>query len=160
MTSNQDVSAVPSPSSCQRVREQVSLLLDDELSQLERRMLGAHLRRCADCSAYADEVTTFTDQIRYAPMETLTRQIVVQRRRRIPAAMRLQAGVAAALAFAALGLGSQLASGPSSELSALQHGHEVPDDRRVAAGDRNPRVPAVPRLALGSSAMTPGFGAA
>ena len=118
MTSNQEVSAVPSPSSCQRIREQVSLLLDDELSQLERRMLGAHLRRCADCSAYADEVTTFTDQIRYAPMEALTRQIVVQRRRRIPAAMRLQAGVAAALAFAALGLGSQLASGPSSELSA------------------------------------------
>jgi predicted anti-sigma-YlaC factor YlaD len=95
----------------------VSLLLDGELSQLERRMLGAHLRRCADCSAYADEVTTFTDQIRYAPMETLSREIVVQRRRRLPAA-RLQAGVAAALAFAALGLGSQLAAGPSAQLSA------------------------------------------
>ena len=112
------MSAVPSSSSCQRVREQVSLLLDDELSQLERRMLGAHLRRCADCSAYADEVTTFTDQIRYAPMESLSRQIVVQRRRRIPA-MRLQAGVAAALAFAALGLGSQLAAGPNPEGTAF-----------------------------------------
>jgi predicted anti-sigma-YlaC factor YlaD len=111
------VSAVPSSSSCQRVREQVSLLLDDELSQLERRMLEAHLHRCADCSAYADDVTTFTDQIRFAPMETLSRQIVVQRRRRLPA-IRLQAGVAAALAFAALGLGSQLAAGPSSQLSA------------------------------------------
>jgi predicted anti-sigma-YlaC factor YlaD len=98
----------------------VSLLLDDELSQLERRMLDAHLRRCAECSAYADEVTTFTDQIRYAPMETLSRQIVVQRRRRMPA-MRLQAGVAAALAFAALGLGSQLASGPTtSELTGFR----------------------------------------
>jgi hypothetical protein len=95
-------------------------LLDDELSQLERRMLGAHLRRCADCSAYADHVTTFTDQIRYAPMETLSRQIAVQRRRRIPVAMRLQAGVAAAFAFAALGLGSQLASGPSPELSGVK----------------------------------------
>ncbi len=120
MTSNEEVSALPSSSSCQRVREQVSLLLDDELSQLERRMLGAHLRRCADCAAYADDVTTFTDQIRYAPMENMSRQIVVQRRRRIPAAMRLQAGVAAALAFAALGLGSQLASGPSSELSGFR----------------------------------------
>jgi hypothetical protein len=97
----------------------VSLLLDDELSQLERRMLDAHLRRCADCSAYADDVTTFTDQIRFAPMETLSRQVVVQRRRRIPA-MRLQAGVAAALAFAALGLGSQLAAGPSSELTGFR----------------------------------------
>jgi predicted anti-sigma-YlaC factor YlaD len=97
----------------------VSLLLDDELSQLERRMLDAHLRRCPDCSAYADDVTTFTDQIRFAPMETLSRQVVVQRRRRIPA-MRLQAGVAAALAFAALGLGSQLAAGPSSELTGVR----------------------------------------
>jgi len=108
------VTAVPSSSSCQRVREQVSLLLDDELSQLERRMLDSHLRRCAECAAYADDVTTFTDQIRYAPLEVL----VVQRRRRLPA-IRVQAGVAAALAFAALGLGSQLATGPTSELSAF-----------------------------------------
>jgi predicted anti-sigma-YlaC factor YlaD len=113
------VSALPSSSSCQRVREQVSLLLDDELSQLERRMLDAHLRRCADCSAYADDVVTFTDQIRYAPMEMPSRQIVVQRRRRMPA-MRLHAAAAAALAFAALGLGSQLAAGPSSELSGFR----------------------------------------
>jgi predicted anti-sigma-YlaC factor YlaD len=112
------VTAVPSSSSCQRVREQVSLLLDDELSQLERRMLDSHLRRCAECAAYADDVTTFTDQIRYAPLEVLERQIVVQRRRRMPA-IRVQAGVAAALAFAALGLGSQLATGPTSELSAF-----------------------------------------
>jgi len=112
------VTAVPSSSSCQRVREQVSLLLDDELSQLERRMLDSHLRRCAECAAYADDVTTFTDQIRYAPLEVLERQIVVQRRRRLPA-IRVQAGVAAALAFAALGLGSQLATGPTSELSAF-----------------------------------------
>jgi hypothetical protein len=81
-------------------------------------MLSAHLRRCADCAAYADDVTTFTDQIRYAPMEVLQRPVVVQRRRRL-SAIRLQAGLAAALAFAALGLGTQLASGPSAELSAF-----------------------------------------
>jgi anti-sigma factor RsiW len=109
---------VLSSASCQRVREQVSLLLDDELSQLERRMLSAHLRRCAECAAYAEDVTTFTDQMRYAPMEALRRPIVVQRRKRLPA-MRLQAGIAAALAFAALGLGSELAAGPTSELSTV-----------------------------------------
>jgi predicted anti-sigma-YlaC factor YlaD len=104
--------------SCQRVREQVSLLLDDELSQLERRMLTAHLRRCPECAAYSDDVTRFTDQLRYAPLEPLERQIVVHRPRRRPA-VRLQAAVAAAFAFAALGLGSQLASGPGApELSA------------------------------------------
>jgi predicted anti-sigma-YlaC factor YlaD len=81
-------------------------------------MLDSHLRRCAECAAYADDVTTFTDQIRYAPMEVLERQIVAQRRRRMPA-IRVQGGVAAALAFAALGLGSQLATGPTSELSAF-----------------------------------------
>ena len=39
---------------CSRVREQVSLELDGELSQLEQRMLGAHLERCGGCAAYAD----------------------------------------------------------------------------------------------------------
>ena len=103
--------------SCQRVREQVSLLLDDELSQLERRMLTAHLRRCPECAAYSDDVTRFTDQLPYAPMEVLERQIVVHRPRRRPA-IRLQAAVAAAFALAALGLGSQLAAGPGGpELS-------------------------------------------
>lgn len=104
--------------SCQRVREQVSLLLDDELSQLERRMLTAHLRRCPACAAYSDDVTQFTDQLRYAPMEVLERAVEVHRPRRRPA-IRLQAAVAATFAFAALGLGSQLASGPGApDLSA------------------------------------------
>jgi anti-sigma factor RsiW len=103
---------------CQRVREQVSLLLDDELSQLERRMLASHLARCAACDAYAAEVTVFTEALRNAPPEVLERPVVVQRPRRL-AGVRLQAGVAAALAFAALGLGSQLAtSGPASDFSA------------------------------------------
>jgi hypothetical protein len=106
--------------SCQRVREQVSLLVDDELSQLERRMLSAHLRRCADCADYADDVTRFTDQLRYAPMEVLERPIVIHRPRRHPA-IRLQAAVAAAFAVAALGLGSQLAAGPGGpQLSAAE----------------------------------------
>lgn len=103
---------------CQRVREQVSLQLDDELSQLERRMLASHLARCAVCEAYAAEVTTFTEALRSAPPVVLERPVVVQRPRRLTG-VRLQAGVAAALAFAALGLGSQLAtSGPGGDLSA------------------------------------------
>ena len=109
---------VRSSLSCQRVREQVSLLLDDELSQLERRMLTAHLRRCADCAEYADDVTRFTDMLRYAPLEVLQRPVEVHRPRRRPA-IRLQAAAAAAFAFAALGLGSQRAAGPAGpELSA------------------------------------------
>ena len=98
---------------CRRVREQVSLQLDNELSELERRMLDAHLVRCASCAAYADDVRSFTQELREAPLVALERPVVVTRRGRYVAA-RLQIGVAAALAFAALGLGTQLSASTES----------------------------------------------
>jgi predicted anti-sigma-YlaC factor YlaD len=49
---------------CDRVREQVSLELDGELSELERRMLAAHIERCSPCAGYAETVTRFTDSSR------------------------------------------------------------------------------------------------
>jgi anti-sigma factor RsiW len=101
---------------CRRVREQVSLQLDNELSELERRMLDAHLARCAECAAYADDVRLFTRELREAPLLAPERPVVVTRRGRDVAA-RLQIGVAAALAFAALGLGTQLAASTESEPS-------------------------------------------
>ena len=97
---------------CERVRAQVSLELDDELSQLEQRMLDAHLERCADCAHYADEVRDLTRRIRTAPPAMMRRPVVL-RRRRAMTTTRLQIGVAAALALAALGLGSELAGAPS-----------------------------------------------
>jgi len=111
------MSAVQPLSGCQRIREQVSLQLDDQLSQLEERMLASHLVRCAECSAYAAEVSAFTETLRSAPFEVLEYPIVVRRRRRT-ITTRLQVGVAAAFALAALGLGSQLAaSEPTAEFS-------------------------------------------
>ncbi len=56
---------------CDRVRAQVSLGLDGELSQLETRMIAAHLSRCADCAAFEEDVRTFTSELRAAPMEQL-----------------------------------------------------------------------------------------
>ena len=94
---------------CSRVREQVSLELDGELSQLEQRMLGAHLERCARCAAYAADVRDATERIRNAPRAVMQRPVVVRRRRPLTT-VRLQVGVAAAFALAALGLGTQLAS--------------------------------------------------
>jgi predicted anti-sigma-YlaC factor YlaD len=111
---------------CSRVREQVSLQLDNELSELERRMLDAHLARCADCSAYAHDVRTFTEELREAPLLALERPVVVARRGRHVAA-RLQIGVAAALAFAALGLGTQLASSTDSGDTSLSRFEGVPN---------------------------------
>src|SRR5687767_2140963 len=93
---------------CDRVRSQVSLELDGELSQLERAMVAAHLERCPDCRAYESEVTAFTDLLRHAPLKQLESPVVVRRPHRTIAA-RLQAGVAAAVAVAALGVASQVA---------------------------------------------------
>ena len=99
---------------CERVRAQASLELDGELSQLESRMLVSHLNGCPECSAFVSDVRAFTQELREAPLEQPRRRVVVSRVRRV-AATRLQAGVAAAVALVALGLGSQVASSPSPE---------------------------------------------
>ena len=103
---------------CARVREQVSLELDGELSQLEQRMLGTHLERCARCAAYAADVRDVTERIRTAPYAVPQRPIVVRRRRALTT-MRLQVGVAAAFALAALGLGTQLAMSTEPQSGSL-----------------------------------------
>lgn len=92
---------------CERVRAQVSLELDDMLSQLERSQLDAHLIRCPDCRAYAADVVAFTTELRAAPLEQLGCAVVVHRPRRSSFA-RLQVGVAAAVAIAVLGYALQL----------------------------------------------------
>jgi anti-sigma factor RsiW len=101
---------------CTRVREQVSLELDGELSQLEQRMLAAHLERCPRCAAYAADVRDVTARIRNAPHAVMQRPVVVRRRRSLTT-VRLQVGVAAAFALAALGLGTQLAASTESQSS-------------------------------------------
>jgi anti-sigma factor RsiW len=103
---------------CTRVREQVSLELDGELSQLEQRMLAAHLERCSECAVYAADVRHLTERIRSAPLHTMRRPVVVRRQRSL-AATRLQIGAAAALALAALGLGTELAVAPDAPQGSL-----------------------------------------
>ena len=113
------MSAVYPQSVCARVREQVSLELDGELSQLEQRMLGSHLERCGVCASYADDVRDLTERIRSAPLQAPRRPVVVVRRARHLTTARLQIGVAAAFALAALGLGLQLSATAESQQSAL-----------------------------------------
>ena len=112
------MSAVYPLSVCERVREQVSLELDGELSQLEIKMLTTHLERCAACASYADDVRDLTERIRTAPLHSMRRPVVVRRQRALTT-MRLQIGVAAAFALAALGLGTQLAASPASQHGSL-----------------------------------------
>lgn len=102
------------PVVCDRVRAQISLELDGELSQFERAMLAAHLARCPDCRAYEAEVTAFTRALRAAPLERVETRVVVRRPRRV-AAVRLPASVAAVLALAVVGVASQLAANQAAD---------------------------------------------
>lgn len=116
---------------CERVRKQVSLLLDGELSELEARMLEAHVSRCGECAAYRVDVTTFTEALRGAPFEVLGKPVVVAGRRAV-SFTRIQVGVAAAFALAALGLGTQLQARPSSSSEPIRSITRFPSDAEMA----------------------------
>jgi predicted anti-sigma-YlaC factor YlaD len=89
------------PLVCERVRGQLSVGLDGELSQLERVMIASHIERCTACGAYESDVRSFTRALRDAPLEPMARPVVIHRRRRHVGA-RLQVAAAAAVALAAL----------------------------------------------------------
>lgn len=76
-------------------------------------MLESHLDRCAECRGYEADVARITRELRSAPLEAMDRPIVIRRPQRV-SALRLQAGVAAALAVAVLGAISQIAA-PADE---------------------------------------------
>ncbi len=120
------MSAAYPQSVCARVREQVSLQLDAELSQLEERMLATHLERCAACAVYAEDVRDATERIRTAPLQSMRRPVVVRRQRSLTTT-RLQVGVAAAFALAALGLGTQLATSSQSPEGSLARYEDGPN---------------------------------
>jgi anti-sigma factor RsiW len=100
------MSVLPRPVVCDRVRAQVSLGLDGELSQLETRMIAAHLARCADCATFEEDVRAITGELRAAPLEQLEHPIVVRTPRR--SIGRVHIGVAAAFAVAVLGALTQV----------------------------------------------------
>ena len=102
------MNAVRSSIVCQRIREQVSLRLDDELSQLELRMVGAHLERCAECRTFEESVHEFTEELRAAPLQSPRLPIVVRRAHRRVSLSAVQISVAATLAVAVLGVLSQV----------------------------------------------------
>lgn len=102
------------PFHCDRVRSQLSLQLDGELSQLERAMVGRHLRRCGECRAFQVDVEAFCQALRDAPVERMQVPVVVSRSRR-SVAFRLQATAAAAVALIALGIGFELSASDSQQ---------------------------------------------
>lgn len=93
---------------CDRARGWAALAPDGELSQLERKLLGSHLDRCASCSMFAVEVAAVAFELRDASVQPLSRPVSVPvwRRRRTYARMRT-VGAAAAVAAMALGIAAR-----------------------------------------------------
>lgn len=113
------MSVLPRPVVCDRVRAQVSLGLDGELSQLETRMIAAHLARCADCATFEEDVRAITGELRAAPLEQLEHPIVVRTPRR--SIGRVHIGVAAAFAVAVLGALTQVVAPENDPAFAAPH---------------------------------------
>lgn len=89
---------VPNPI-CDRIRGQISLELDGELSQLERAMVASHVRRCPACAAFRADATSFTQALRTAPLEALQHPVEIPSlRRRALAEVRVGAVRVAAAA--------------------------------------------------------------
>ena len=89
---------------CDIVREQLSLALDGETSQLEDARIDAHLATCASCRAFGAEIGAATRIIRTAPLEELSFPISIPTPRRV-VRRAFQAAAAAAVVLAA-GIGS------------------------------------------------------
>ena len=88
------------PKSCDRARLWASLALDDELSEFERRLLGAHLERCAGCREYGGGIRAATLALRSEPLVGSERQIALPRRRPALGVTRVAASAAAAALIA------------------------------------------------------------
>jgi anti-sigma factor RsiW len=108
---------------CERVRGQISLDLDGELSQLERVMVAHHIERCAECEAFRDGLASFTSELRQAPLEAPAHPISIPRLRRARLEFRAAAlsvgAVAASIALLfGVGLGEKDLVGGGSRDSA------------------------------------------
>jgi predicted anti-sigma-YlaC factor YlaD len=100
---------------CERVRAQISLELDDELSQLEQLMVEAHLDHCEGCRAYRADLMAFTRHVRTTPLERLERRVVLPHPQRRVTLRAMQAAGAAAVVAIGLGtvIGVRLGSSPA-----------------------------------------------
>jgi predicted anti-sigma-YlaC factor YlaD len=107
---------VSRPIICERVRSQVSTLLDAEVSELDRRLVAAHLSRCAECRAFDQSVRAFTEELRAAPLESPSLPVVIpgSRPRRRLSFATAEFGAAAMVLIGVLGVLTQFGTAPDS----------------------------------------------
>lgn len=70
-------------------------------------MVAAHVGRCSDCRTFEQSIVALTTALRSAPLEQLSRPVVVRRSRRV-SLVGAHAGIAATLVIALVGLVTQL----------------------------------------------------
>jgi anti-sigma factor RsiW len=101
---------------CERARTWAALAPDGELSELERKLLDAHLQRCSPCAHFALDVAAIATELRAAAPQRLPRPLSVPIWRRRPVYARVRAvGAAAAVAAMALGIASRGPITPSDD---------------------------------------------
>ena len=123
------------PRNCERPRAWVSLRLDDEISELEERLLEAHLRRCASCREFETTARGAAVALRAQPLEQIDHPVVVSGRRRLPVRVGAVASVAA-LAAAVVSVTTVLStmalkSPPSTHAPAPLPAAVAPDDQDI-----------------------------
>lgn len=91
---------------CERARTWAALAPDGELSQLEVRLLQAHLERCPACARVAVDIEAISEAIRAAPLEPPPAQIAlpVLRRRSLRHRLPVTPTASRLAAVAAVGL--------------------------------------------------------
>lgn len=98
----------PTATLCERARTWAALAPDGELSELERKLLDAHVQRCAACAQFAIDVAAVAAELRSAALQPLPRPLALPIWRRRPVYARFRAvGAAAAVAVMALGVASR-----------------------------------------------------
>jgi predicted anti-sigma-YlaC factor YlaD len=138
---------------CERARAWISAELDGELSDFESILLRSHLVRCESCETFKLDAAAFTRTLRMASLETMSRPVIVSRRRiafqplRVPGAAAL-----AALTIASGGLLASLHGG--SALRQPRTGHVgVLDDQDVHQLQRVNAVAALAELKVRRDAL-------
>ena len=90
---------------CDRARAWAALAPDGELSDLEQKLLDAHVARCARCERFAAEVASVTTALRAERLEPLSQPLTISSRRRRTGVARLgTVGAVAAVALMTIGI--------------------------------------------------------
>ena len=91
---------------CDRARAWAALAPDGELSELEQKLLDAHLSRCVACEVFAADVLALAGTLRRDELVPLSHPLAISawRRRRTHYGRLRAVGAAAAVALMAIGI--------------------------------------------------------